>query len=362
MKTIMKAAFGVQSYTLGENGLERDVEYPIEVGQILFLSGYGQDEHHHDRLAVYKIENSDFGTKYHCVNIEKLELVVKDHVRPIEKEFGIGIYYKQGDMIAPEELERCLPLAQENKRKSDELAAIKRNEANEKAELAKKWWADNTPSWAKAFIVAEFEVDESDGMSDYHGSKTERTILLAFSDSERNSFPELRTAAKNCGETAFLADLPKEQAEHRENYSGGAGYYLGKSRYSGWKITKTPIRWNLGKGSFVTDPNNIKLPSEKVKTVTGSAPSGNKIATCKLNVEKGGIELYFPGKPQAAVLDDLKASGFRWSRFNSCWYKLDNSIARRTASKYAEVPQEEVNQDGALVEAQENAVFAANNL
>jgi len=105
-----------------------------------------------------------------------------------------------------------------------------------------------------------------------------------------------------------------------------------------------------------------KVSKEKIE---GIAPTGDKIATCKLNPSKSGIELYFNSKPQTSVLDDLKANGWRWSRFNSCWYKLDNSIARRTASKYAEVPQEEVNQDGDLVEAQENAVFdnfAANNL
>lgn len=91
-----------------------------------------------------------------------------------------------------------------------------------------------------------------------------------------------------------------------------------------------------------------------------------KIALCKLNTAKNGIELHFDPKPSKSVLDDLKANGWRWSRFNSCWYKLDNSIARRVASKYAAIPEEqEENQDGALVQAQEEAVFdtfAANNL
>ena len=47
----------------------------------------------------------------------------------------------------------------------------------------------------------------------------------------------MRKAAKNCPETAFLSDAPKEW-EEKQNYSGGAGYFLGKDRYSGWNISK----------------------------------------------------------------------------------------------------------------------------
>ncbi len=105
-----------------------------------------------------------------------------------------------------------------------------------------------------------------------------------------------------------------------------------------------------------------KVSKEKIE---GIAPTGDKIATCKLNPSKGGIELYFNSKPQSSVLDDLKANGWRWSRFNSCWYKLDNSIARRTASKYAEIPNTlnatERLQDLELVNAQEEAAVENGN-
>lgn len=90
-----------------------------------------------------------------------------------------------------------------------------------------------------------------------------------------------------------------------------------------------------------------------------------KIALCKINTAKNGIELHFDPKPSKAVLDDLKLNGFRWGKFNRCWYRADNAHSRRVASKYADIPQEEVNNDGALVQAQEEAVFdtfSANNL
>lgn len=39
-----------------------------------------------------------------------------------------------------------------------------------------------------------------------------------------------------------------------------------------------------------------------------------------LNEEKNGIELYFMDKPGEEIRDNLKANGFRWSRYNNCWY------------------------------------------
>jgi len=41
----------------------------------------------------------------------------------------------------------------------------------------------------------------------------------------------------------------------------------------------------------------------------------------KKNEEKQGIEIYFKEKPSSDVLDKLKSNGFRWSRYNKCWYK-----------------------------------------
>lgn len=99
-----------------------------------------------------------------------------------------------------------------------------------------------TPSWAKAVIVAELIEDKSDLMSDYHGHGIKRTIILAFSKHKRDLFGEMRKAALNNPETAFLNGADKD-AEHREKYSMGGGYYL-KNEWrhdSGWSISKKPF-------------------------------------------------------------------------------------------------------------------------
>lgn len=60
---------------------------------------------------------------------------------------------------------------------------------------------------------------------------------------------------------------------------------------------------------------------------TKSAPTGNMErsqpvfgVTVTENDEKNGVEIRFPAKPDAATLEILKASGWKWSRFGACWY------------------------------------------
>ena len=86
--------------------------------------------------------------------------------------------------------------------------------------------------------------------------------------------------AANFEGTAYLSE-EKEEYEHREKYTGGSGYYLGKSKYSGWIIKKERL-WGTREQFFeryaltVGDEANIcvNIKTEKpqhaaTKTVTG---------------------------------------------------------------------------------------------
>jgi hypothetical protein len=57
--------------------------------------------------------------------------------------------------------------------------------------------------------------------------------------------------------------------------------------------------------------------------------------TVTLNEAKAGVEIRFPSKPAADVLARLRAHGWRWSRFSSCWYQRDTPTARTFAEEVA---------------------------
>lgn len=124
----------------------------------------------------------------------------------------------------------------------------KANEARlEEEARCERMWKEFTPEWAKGYLIAEYHEDKSDIQTDYFAYSVTETVFLGFSKSDRNSFPEMRKMAATFPETAHLAG--SEGVEHRENYSGGSGYYLGgPSSYSGWIIRKRSLKYGLPRG------------------------------------------------------------------------------------------------------------------
>jgi hypothetical protein len=61
------------------------------------------------------------------------------------------------------------------------------------------------PKGATRVVVAELNEDTSDSMSDYHGHRTSRSVVIGFSTLARESFPVLRKAAALFPPTAHLA-------------------------------------------------------------------------------------------------------------------------------------------------------------
>lgn len=59
-------------------------------------------------------------------------------------------------------------------------------------------------------------------------------------------------------------------------------------------------------------------------------------ATYKLNAEKNGVEIRFDSKPAAAILEAIKAAGYRWSRSRRLWWAKQSPKALETAQAVAE--------------------------
>lgn len=134
--------------------------------------------------------------------------------------------------------------------------------------------------------------------------------------------------------------------EHRENYSMGGGNYLkdGHRDSTGWKVSSDPVEYLKGfervqffepvpaKSAAVAIASHAKPVDVTDEAAPPRSASG---VTVTMNPEKNGIEIRFPAKPSADVLADLKAHGWRWSRFSACWYNRDTPTARAYAEQLA---------------------------
>jgi len=100
------------------------------------------------------------------------------------------------------------------------------------------------PTWAKAAIVAEYETDQSDSMTDYFATRTERHVFLGWSKHSKDLFAEMRKAAATFTETAHLGpgkDVHTAVVVTAEDViSGGTAYWKG-----------TPSPWHT---ELHTDP------------------------------------------------------------------------------------------------------------
>jgi len=59
---------------------------------------------------------------------------------------------------------------------------------------------------------------------------------------------------------------------------------------------------------------------EKAEKPAGSETKSVDGVEVTENTEQNGVEIRFQDRPERGVLDGLKANGWRWSRFNKCWY------------------------------------------
>jgi predicted RNA methylase len=191
-------------------------------------------------------------------------------------------------------------------------------------------------------VVAHVCFDNSDTMSDYfdrHASlsqsfalaigpkqaETERLARRAVDVSPLlSSIPfDWHTEKWSMGHGNYLEskegfELPEDLQDLRKNYGSGGGV-----RRAHWEVTfqtayREPITLDAIAGYGQTQP-----------TPEPDKPSKADGVTVTENDEKNGIEIRFPSKPSAETLDALKAAGWRWSRFSSCWYARRSDAARK---------------------------------
>lgn len=124
---------------------------------------------------------------------------------------------------------------------------------------------------------------------------------------------------------AVTDDLRKyddQNVGHRGNWASDLLHKVGiYGEYTGLEVVD---------GEYIPQFTRRELPPVASGANIGAWPSGNGV-TVRENPAKSGIEVKFAAKPEPSVLSDLKAHGFRWSKFKRLWWSKDNDRARKFA-------------------------------
>ncbi len=226
-----------KQFLLGANReIDTDIQ-TVEVNQVIQLEGYS-----YDKYVVYAISKSQWGITYKLINLRTKEFHTSDLIRPLSEKFGIGMYYDDANPQFLDAFEVVIlrEEAQAKAKAEREAEQLEKQRQEQVVAIGRERLKDLIPANAQAVIIACEREDQSDSQTDYYASRTVRTVILGFSTHTQNNFQEMRNHAGNFEETAYLTGK-NEDYEHRENYTGGHGYYLGESKYRGWIIEKERI-------------------------------------------------------------------------------------------------------------------------
>lgn len=323
-------------FLLGANK-EIDTAVPVvKENQLLISYGYAMSQ---SQCVVYKVEY--IGDKwsnsyqYHVIDLATKDIYIRDFITPLSKKFGIGTYYDDANPQFMDSFEVAI-LVQEAQAKAKAEAdkeEEERKRVKEVETVGRKRFEEILPENAQAVIVARLKQDESDSQTDYFASRAVRTVILGFSTHKRDIFSEMRKYASNFEETAYLAEYNADY-EHREKYSMGDGYYLGKSKYSGWIVEKVSMysREGMIKEFAYTsgDEDNIHI-KKNTSPIPPIDKNGITQGGCKLvEYSEKALAVFGDTKP---IKEELKAMG---GKFNSRLTLNGNRLAGWVFSKSQE--------------------------
>ncbi len=138
------------------------------------------------------------------------------------------------------------------------------------------------PAGAEALIVAIFDQDDSDSMTDYHNHKMTRVVAIGWRRGKREDFRQLRAAAALFPDTAHLGPQAGAEVEHRENWSMGSGNYVkaGHDDSTGWRVKSQELSYGWVPPVVIED--RLTMPAATPATPATATPA----ATGAYTIEK----------------------------------------------------------------------------
>jgi hypothetical protein len=331
----------------------------LPYGCKVYIFGAGMSEHHgaicsapneHGTYKVVKI--SDFEDRQGFATLDK-------YARPLSKQFGIGVYYADNLETYPAEVvqkyidagevaERNRKQAAQEQAEKDKqertnlpklyphltqnpqddhkttkgnlIAELKKNFPAVKFSVTKRHYSSYNVEWTNgptreqvAKITGKFEDHETDFTGDFRD----------YSPSNFNRvFGGFKYVFENRNISAEISTLLPQLVELLADYKGAHPEEIFRRI-----LSRTPIPANAQ--NFRIERTELTcgqiedfycLVFDAGEDTTPAPVTGGNGAQIRVNEQKNGIEVIFPTKPAAAIIDALKSNGFRWSRFGGLWY------------------------------------------
>ncbi len=345
----------------------KEEAYQIKPGQVIISVGYALSEGSNE--VVYKVDDDD----YFFVNKETLELgrCNLSLLRDIRKQFGIGRYYEEGDMMDVDIVNDLVMDAIEKKKRDEEErpareaaakaereAAIaelkaeypyliertdksggtfaaqniriefKRNFPNVKFSITSDYgkvdinWLDGPTTESVAKITSKYEDHKTDITGDYRDPDPSLFNNVfggcKYVFEQRSMKPETERVLMQWANERF--DKGEKYDTH---YAGNLAYRLFcdyEIPANGFEIMPKQTTGGINRPATFWEivPAPDSAVSTKPETTVQHVTAGS--AKVSINPEKDGIEISFPTKPSDEMLANLKSAGFRWSRFNRVWW------------------------------------------
>ena len=295
-----------QNHLLGTNEKCTTTQPVVSKNQIIQMEGYDYDKF----VVCEVIDTPRIGFLYKVINLRTRQFSRLHSIHPLSQKFGIGYYYDDSNpqFLSSSEVADLQVVAEQIEKEQLTEKEIWENQQEQLKVIGRERLQKLIPADIKAIIVAELHEDESDSMTDYFGYRVMRKVILGFSTHTKDLFSEMRSYAGNFDGTAYLVEK-NEKYEHREKYTGGAGYYLGKNKYCGWIVKK--VAHYKDRESFINafaltagDENNVCVKAKPA--ITAVADDFTIV-----DYSEKAIAVFGDTKP---VKDLLKTSGGRFNR------------------------------------------------
>lgn len=199
-------------------------------------------------------------------------------------------------------------------------------------------WNDGPSEKEVDKIVDAFSSRRADSTGDYWDDVTLPVHVVcgsfSYSHCERTITPEVREYVKSWFDNHLYRDAATDNWRREQDISrlmnkllADTSFPIGGYEIAGIRHDDTDYEFYM-EFKQKSEPTPPPEGGKKASPTTGAEISVNKA--------KHGIELRFAEIPTESVRNMMKANGWRWSKFNKCWYCKDSLESRKLAAQVLE--------------------------